>query len=208
MSQLLKFRKRSKLPVVKRNEVVLFVDQDGTLKTRDEDGNVSVVGAGGGGGSLPDPITDPVNIAATDTENYSLFVVAPENMNSQIVELQNFGGDELFSVDANGTLVARGQSQLGGGSTQDPGFPPLTVTGTSGQTAPLMRFINQSAGFVLDVLVGGQVVLKAHAAPADGDLSAGDCALWFDQTNGAAKLMVKAKSANGTVVTGEVALAP
>jgi hypothetical protein len=51
------------------------------------------------------------------------------------------------------------------------------------------------------------LVLTNHAAPADADLAAGDCALWFDQTNGAAKLMIKGKSANGTVVTGTVALA-
>lgn len=37
-------------------------------------------------------------------------------------------------------------------------------------------------------------------------VGAGDCALWFDQTNGAAKLKTKAKQADGTVRTGEVAL--
>lgn len=50
-------------------------------------------------------------------------------------------------------------------------------------------------------------IVGSHAAPADGDVNAGDMYLWFDQTNGAAKLMVKAKSANGTVVAGSVALA-
>lgn len=44
------------------------------------------------------------------------------------------------------------------------------------------------------------------AAPADGDLSNGQAAIWFDATNGAAKLKIKAKQANGTVVVGEVAL--
>lgn len=52
----------------------------------------------------------------------------------------------------------------------------------------------------------GKFSTKAHTAPADGDLAAGECAFWFDQTNGAAKLMIKGKSANGTVVTGQVAL--
>lgn len=45
-----------------------------------------------------------------------------------------------------------------------------------------------------------------HIAPTDGALNAGECGLWFDQTNGAAKLMIKAKSANGTVVSGSVDL--
>jgi hypothetical protein len=51
------------------------------------------------------------------------------------------------------------------------------------------------------------LVLTNHAAPADADLAAGDCALWFDQTNGAAKLMIKGKSADGTVVAGSIDLA-
>jgi hypothetical protein len=49
-------------------------------------------------------------------------------------------------------------------------------------------------------------VVSLHAAPADAALENGDAAVWFDQTNGASKLMVKAKSANGTVVTGSVTL--
>lgn len=48
--------------------------------------------------------------------------------------------------------------------------------------------------------------LKA-AAPADAELAASEMALWFDATNGAAKLMVKAKQADGTVRTGSLALA-
>ncbi len=43
--------------------------------------------------------------------------------------------------------------------------------------------------------------------PKDVDLAAGQLALWFDSTNGAAKLMVKAKQANGTVVSGSITLA-
>lgn len=53
----------------------------------------------------------------------------------------------------------------------------------------------------------GAPVTAQHVAPADGDLSSGEVALWFDQTNGAAKLMVKGKSANGTVVSAAIALA-
>jgi hypothetical protein len=48
---------------------------------------------------------------------------------------------------------------------------------------------------------------QAHAAPSDGSIQTGELALWFDQTNGAAKLMVKAKQADGTVKTAAVALA-
>lgn len=48
---------------------------------------------------------------------------------------------------------------------------------------------------------------KKATAPADADLANGEMALWFDPTNGAAKLMVKAKQTDGTVRTGELALA-
>jgi hypothetical protein len=58
----------------------------------------------------------------------------------------------------------------------------------------------------LRVSPNGYLVVMVTAAPADAELAAGQVALWFDATNGAAKLMIKGKSANGTVVTGEVAL--
>lgn len=53
----------------------------------------------------------------------------------------------------------------------------------------------------------GYILLTKTAAPADGELAASQVTLWFDATNGAAKLKIKGKSANGTVVAGEVALA-
>jgi hypothetical protein len=59
------------------------------------------------------------------------------------------------------------------------------------------------------VLVSRNGFLKfsATTAPPDDELTATELAFWFDATNGAAKLMLKGKTANGTVVTGEVALA-
>lgn len=45
-----------------------------------------------------------------------------------------------------------------------------------------------------------------HTAPDDGDIQPGELFVWFDQTDGAAKLMLKAKTEDGTVVTGNVAL--
>lgn len=43
-----------------------------------------------------------------------------------------------------------------------------------------------------------------NAAPADGTLSAGQAIFWFDSTNDSARLVIKAKQADGTVVTAEV----
>lgn len=53
----------------------------------------------------------------------------------------------------------------------------------------------------------GKFSTKAHTVPADGDIAPGECVFCFDATNGAAKWKIKGKSLDGTVVTGEVALA-
>lgn len=60
------------------------------------------------------------------------------------------------------------------------------------------------AGTPASSRIGNTLFVRANAAPADADLAAGELALWFDPTNGAAKLMIKAKQANGTVKTGSV----
>jgi hypothetical protein len=68
--------------------------------------------------------------------------------------------------------------------------------------------------FALDLDTATQVLATAYAlatsrnaAPADASLAAGQAALWYDSTNGASKLMVKAKQADGTVKTAAIALA-
>jgi hypothetical protein len=71
----------------------------------------------------------------------------------------------------------------------------------------IQAYGNVNFDLVFRLMQSGAVVIAQHSAPDDGALSAGDMALWFDQTDGAAKLKIKGKSANGTVVSGEVALA-
>lgn len=44
------------------------------------------------------------------------------------------------------------------------------------------------------------------STPADGDVATASCFMYFDSTNGAAKVKWKGKTLDGTVVTGEVAL--
>lgn len=95
------------------------------------------------------------------------------------------------------------------------GIASVSVADDLGQQAITLT-ANPTAN-VLSVVTGGVVRLRINktgylivqtvAAPADADLSANQMALWFDATNGAGKLMIKAKTANGTVVTGNVALA-
>lgn len=83
----------------------------------------------------------------------------------------------------------------------------LVVRGAASQTANLQEW-QTSAGAVLGTISeNGYWTTRKNAAPADAELAAGEVALWFDSTNGAAKLMIKGKSADGTVVSGSVALA-
>lgn len=84
---------------------------------------------------------------------------------------------------------------------------PITARGTGAQTGDLIRAETSAGAAKLRIDPSGYIVVSLHAAPADAALNAGDLALWFDQTDGAGKLMVKAKTANGTVATAAVALA-
>jgi hypothetical protein len=101
-------------------------------------------------------------------------------------------------------------------------FGYLTLTGVDGNTAGISLedstdpdrkvVLDSDAGLDIVSAAGAVVmhlgqagfVLALHAAPADNVLAAGECGLWFDQTNGAAKLMLKARQADGTIKTGSV----
>jgi hypothetical protein len=78
---------------------------------------------------------------------------------------------------------------------------------TAGQTGDAIRVEDSSNVTLSRINKDGYIITKKNSAPADGDLNANELALWFDSSNGAAKLKLKGKTADGTVVTGEVALA-
>jgi hypothetical protein len=64
----------------------------------------------------------------------------------------------------------------------------------------------------LDATVGARVnkngyfIVHRNTVPADAELAANELAFWFDPTNGASALKIKAKQADGTVKTATVAL--
>ena len=91
-------------------------------------------------------------------------------------------------------------------TADDAAHKGLIIKAAASQSANLVELQNSSAAVLGRFNKGGYFVTALHSAPADGDLAAGELALWFDQTNGAGKLMIKAKTADGTVATGEVAL--
>jgi hypothetical protein len=83
---------------------------------------------------------------------------------------------------------------------------PWTVRGISGQSANLQEWQKSDSTVYSTISENGYFTSRKTTEPADGELSASEVSFWFDSTNGAAKFKLKGKSANGTVVKGEVAL--
>jgi hypothetical protein len=83
---------------------------------------------------------------------------------------------------------------------------PLVVKPASSQSANLQEWQDSGDNPLSTISENGYFTTRKNSAPADAELAAGEVALWFDSTNGASKLKIKGKSANGTVATGEVAL--
>ena len=82
----------------------------------------------------------------------------------------------------------------------------IAVRAIANMTANLQEWQNSSGTVLSTVSENGYLTTRINTGPADAELAAGEAAYWFDSTNGAAKLMIKAKQADGTVVTGSVTL--
>ncbi len=103
---------------------------------------------------------------------------------------------------AAGYVGLYGRSNAGTALAID-NFSAATLTP---QTENLTEWYEGGGTLPFRVSAEGYPIIALHSAPSSSVLAAGECAIWFDQTNGAAKLKIKAKQANGTVVSGEVAL--
>lgn len=89
----------------------------------------------------------------------------------------------------------------------DPSIKGMIVRGRGSQSGNLLEIQSSASAYLSGFTENGYFTTRKAAAPADAELSAGEVAIWFDPTNGAAKVMFKAKETGGTVRTGEVALA-
>lgn len=95
--------------------------------------------------------------------------------------------------------------------TFPPGATPSTKSaaqfhGADAQTAHIVQIKSQADVLLSAFNHSGLPLIVSSSAPADGDLLAGECIQYYDSTNGAAKVRWKAKSADGTVVTGSTNL--
>lgn len=145
-------------------------------------------------------ITEPLEINVADNTEKPLLITTPD----VVFQLDPAGGNymelDIYGVGFSPYLVLAEQGQVSTVSLNLGGDGEAISRGGNFQA------ITSAGAHVAEVGQRG-VVISRNTAPANGDLVAGQVALWFDKTDGAAKLKLKGKSANGTVVQGEVALA-
>lgn len=158
-----------------------------------------ILGDEGSGGSASAPL---VLQQADAADPEPLRVIAASGATGDVLTVEDDAGAKLLEIQVGGYT----QFQASSGPLD---FLLLDSAGTSFleylRSAGLMVYL--SSRRIGGITKDGALLTAMNSAPADGELSAGECALWLDQTDGAAKLMVKAKQADGTVRTAAVALA-
>lgn len=168
-------------------------------------------GPGGGGGSFNGgTITQPltIDLSGGPADQRAFHVILPADFDFSVEAF-------TFEVDQQSTpllaFTTNGDVSTGGNGLQTGGGSILTGTGlisTAGDTSAVAaKDHNQAIAGEVSAVLG--VATYLNAAPADSDLSPGTCSLWLDHTDGVGntKLMLKGKSADGTVKTASIVLA-
>lgn len=150
------------------------------------------------------PVRKGGAVAGTATNTYGLRI-GP-------VRASNTGATTALGlfVQGLGSSAGVGQSLFQGTVTINPqnaGDVSLILKAPAAPTVDIFQVKDSASAILSRFDKSGYFMTKKVAAPADADLTSSEMALWFDATNGAAKLMIKAKQADGTVRTGSVALA-
>jgi hypothetical protein len=83
------------------------------------------------------------------------------------------------------------------------GAKGLIVSSAASPTQPIAEF-QVNTTMKSRVTKDGCFATSVNAAPADSDVATSEVQLWFDNTNAAHKIMYKGKTADGTVVTGQL----
>jgi hypothetical protein len=152
---------------------------------------------GGGSAFNGGTITGQLVVAPTTDPSGYITILGPSGSPSgRLLDIVPFAGVADVYVSATGGVVINSPNN----------DTALGVSGDTSGASEVARFQDSGGTRRVRILNAGYLCWDAHSAPADGSLVAGDCAVWFDQTNGAAKFMVKAKQADGTVRTGQLAL--
>lgn len=180
-------------------EMILWFDRtDGAaklmMKAKSQDGTVVQQQA-----SFPDEWTvgadGALAIEPTDVNAVPLTITGPAGHVNDLLDVLSAGGGFMI-------VYPSGQMQINPEATN----PSLVLNANAGANGIVFEVDSQLGANLMTVRQAGQITTLANAALPDGAIANGECSLWFDSTNGAAKLMVKAKQADGTVRTGNLAL--
>ena len=161
-------------------------------------------------------------VRASADGNVALTVEGTLSATASLLKVQRVSdGSARVEISAGGILVTRwGQSVSNAGNTT---AQPMKITNyattgvqaleiqssnaTPAANSDLIRLTDSVSNITSRFDKNGYLMTRKTAAPADADIGAGEVAFWFDSTNGAAKVMFKAKEAGGTIRTGQLALA-
>ena len=128
-----------------------------------------------------------------------------------LISLQNSGASTLFSVAPNGVVsvggVLTGATMSVNNNNATGATVAARVRAHPSQTVDIFQCQNSAGTPLAGVNKAGGVYTALNTAPADADIVAGQCMFWFDSTNGASALKIKAKQADGTVKTASIPLA-
>lgn len=120
-------------------------------------------------------------------------------------------GVQAIITDVDG-YEDSGNGIMWAGSGEDGGQYFRVRTGAPGSPKEMVQYADGGVDLPGEVYVAGAVhattalTTKGATAPANGDIQAGQCFMYFDSTNGSSAIKFKGKSANGTVVSGTIAL--
>jgi uncharacterized protein YdeI (BOF family) len=148
------------------------------------------------------------------SQNGTINHAVSANLNGQSGVLLSYQGVRRLMCSGSGETVISANGGAVANSvltvishTSLPSWVSLITKGVNTQSGNLFEARDNNDVILSTVSENGYYTTRKNAAPADAELANGEAAYWFDSTNGAAKFMVKAKQADGTVVTGSLALA-
>lgn len=169
---------------------------------------------GGAALTLQSPITSLAVVGSGNTITIGANTGYAIHSSSGIIQFGGGGQPAItFQIYAGGNLYgiinANSQSYLARGllvgnviSTDI----PLVAQGAPSQSANLTEWKSSAAAVYGTVSENGYFTTRKNTAPDDEELVAREAAWWFDSTDGASKLRIKAKTADGTVVAGSITL--
>lgn len=160
----------------------------------------------------------PIDARTNDAALPSVKVTGHDSQTAEIFSVFKTSAttSSSFAILASGRMIGRwGQTVSNAGdTTQIPltvqtyaaGVQPMQIIGFDGQTADQFSVKDASNVVQTRLTANGTFVTRVNTAHSDAAIQTNEMSIWFDSTAGAAKLMIKAKNASGTVVTGSVAL--